>query len=591
MEGMDSYLGNGNSYSLDQQVQQVYEQARQILTRLQNGNPSPRVRNRPATGSLLASEANIHLARLADALAYIGDLVSEHENERANLQALATIAQLVNSSLQLDDVLCVVMDTIVRLTGAERGFLMLRDEHGELSIRIARNWEQATLEPSERDFSRTVIHHVVRAGNPILTTNARQDPRFGNQESVIAQNLHSILCVPLKVKGDLTGVIYADHRVRTGLFTETQRDLLAAFANQAAFAIENARLFESVRSTLAEVTELKGLMDDVFASIASGVLTTDLDDKITLSNRAAEAILGTPRAGLQNRSIAEVLPGLANQLGQALASVRQTNRQVIGLEINPLLPRRGQVSLSLNLSPLKDADQTTRGVAMVLEDLTEKKRLQGQHRLFERMVAPAVIEQLDPDQLQLGGRRAIVTTLFADVRDFTGFSERCAPEQLVAVLNRYLGAATEAILAEAGTVDKFMGDAVMALFNAPLPQPDHTLRAVRAALRMRAAISSLHAALPEEFRLSFGIGIHCGEAVLGLIGSEKRLDYTAIGDSINTAKRIQENAASCQILISSAAYQQVRGQVEARPGIPLLAKGKSQPLQVFEVLGLSDSSL
>jgi GAF domain-containing protein len=184
------------------------------------------------------------------------------------------------------------MDTIVRLMGAERGFLMLRDERGEMVTRIARNWEQESINPNEFAISRTIVERVIDVGEAILTTNAREDPRFGAQESIIAFNLRSILCVPLMVKTELIGVIYTDNRIRTGIFSESDRDLLLAFANQAAVAIENARLFSSLKRTLEEVTELKNLMDDVFASIVSGVITADVQDQITLCNRAAATILG-----------------------------------------------------------------------------------------------------------------------------------------------------------------------------------------------------------------------------------------------------------------------------------------------------------
>jgi class 3 adenylate cyclase len=202
------------------------------------------------------------------------------------------------------------------------------------------------------------------------------------------------------------------------------------------------------------------------------------------------------------------------------------------------------------------------------------------------MVSPAVINQLDPHELHLGGHRTEITSLFADIRDFTSFSESQPPEQLVAVLNRYLAAAAEAVLAYEGTIDKFLGDAIMAWFNAPIPQPDHALRAVKAALAIRSAVQQLHLEFPPEFRLSFGAGIHFGEAVLGLIGTEKRLEYTAIGDSVNTAKRIQENARAGQILISAPLFNLVADQVDARPVEPLTAKGKRLPVIVYQVNGL-----
>ncbi len=538
----------------------------------------------PATS--LPQDLYEQLSRLADSLTQVRKQAHSLEEERRSLRALASMGQVVNSSIELDEVLQIVMDTIIRLTGAERGFLMLRNEQGELVIRIARNWDQETLNASEFAISHTIIERVANEGQPVLTTNAQEDPRFGGQQSVIVYNLRSILCVPLRVKSVITGVIYADNRIRSGLFTQSDLDLLAGFANQAAVAIENARLFASVRKTLTEVTDLKNLMDNVFASIASGVLTADMKERVVLCNRAAEQILGRAACDMVGYSLMQSLEPMAPTLLPRIQEVLQKDSPVIGMEISQDLPQRGHVDLRLSLTPLKDVEQNTQGVAIVVDDLTEKKRLEAQRRLFERMVSPAVIEQLNPNSLQLGGRRTEISTIFADIRGFTSFSESVSPEELVSILNRHLGAAAEAILAENGTIDKFLGDAVMAWFNAPIPQSDHALRAVRAALGIRNAIYALHQTLPAEAHLSFGIGIHTGDAILGLVGSEKRLEYTAIGDSVNTAKRIQENSAAGQILITSIVYQQVEPWVLTKPAGEIQAKGKREPIPVYEVLDL-----
>jgi adenylate cyclase len=506
--------------------------------------------------------------------------------EQANLLALVDIGQVVNSSLELDEVLRIVMDTIVRLTGAERGFLMLYNEMGELVMRIARNWEHESINSSEYAISRTIVNRVVTQGNAVLTTNALVDPRFGNQQSIILQGLRSILCAPLKVKGTLIGVIYADNRIRSGIFTERERNMLAAFANQAAVAIENARLFESVKKTLAEVTALKGLMDNVFASIASGVITVDNQNRITLCNQAAQAILAHSGLNLVGQCLPDAVPSIAGDLFQKVNYVRLSGQNVVGLEYEGSMPGRGPVALSLDISPLKGAAQNTGDVVIVVDDLTEKKHLEAQRRLFERMVSPAVIDQLDPNVLHLGGKRAEITALFVDIHGFTNLSEQLAPEKLVSVLNRYLAAFAEAVLAQEGTIDKFMGDSLMAWFNAPIPQPDHALRAVRAALGIRTTVQKLQNLLPPEYRLSIGAGIHYGEAVLGLVGTEKRLEYTAIGDSVNTAKRIQENAAPWQLLISASAFHFLAGKVSVRLAQPLILKGKQQPVEVYEIIGM-----
>jgi len=257
-----------------------------------------------------------------------------------------------------------------------------------------------------------------------------------------------------------------------------------------------------------------------------------------------------------------------------------------GIEFSQNMPLRGNVDWRFNLSPLKDAGQKTQGVAIVLDDLTERKKLEAQRRLFERMVSPAVIEQLDPNGLQLGGKRQAITVLFADVRGFTSFSETQEPEKLVSILNRYLGAMAESVLSQEGTIDKFMGDAIMSWFNAPVPQPDHTLRAVKAALAIREAFEGLYKILPKEAHLAFGAGIHYGDAILGLIGTDRRIEYTAISDSVNTTKRLQENSAKNQIIISREAYARVKDDIEVKPIAPVAAKGKTAPLEVYEVLGL-----
>lgn len=567
---------SGTFSALEQQLVKLAGLVDQVRTGIQRMPPN-------SVPPQISEAAN----NLANSLTKFGRQLSALEEERRNLNALAQTNQVINSSLELDDVLQIVMDTIIRLTSAERGFLMLRNEEGDFIVKVGRNWEQETLDPSEFAISRTIIHRVANEGQPVLTTNAQEDPRFTGQQSVVAYNLRSILCVPLKVKDELIGVIYADSRIRSGLFTQKDLDLLFAFANQSAVAIDNARLFTSVRQTLAEVTELKNLMDNVFSSIVSGVITADVKEKVLLANRAAENILGYTAKNLVGVDLASIMStSAAEVLNPYLAQVLKTDQPVIGLEFNSELPTRGSVDLRFNLSPLKDAEQHTQGVAIVLDDLTERKHLEAQRSLFERMVSPAVIEYLDPNKLQLGGQKQEITTLFADIRGFTSYSETVSPEELVSVLNMHLAAAAEAVLFEDGTIDKFLGDAVMSWFNAPVPQEDHTLRAVRAALAIRQGLDELHRENKELTKLSFGVGIHVGDAVLGLVGTEKRLDYTAIGDSVNTAKRIQENSEAGQILISQQALANVTDTVVVEPVEPIHAKGKREPINVYKVLRL-----
>ena len=184
----------------------------------------------------------------------IRESVARVEEDRSNLQALAEIGYVVNSSLDLPTVLYEVMDTIIKLTGAQRAFLMQR-VGSEMEITIARNWEHESLTPGEYEISRTVVNEVVKHGEAVVTTNAQEDPRFDKVQSIVTYNLRSILCAPLKVKEELIGVIYADNSVREGGFTEEDCSLLSAFANQAAVALENAQLFNDISISYDQTLE------------------------------------------------------------------------------------------------------------------------------------------------------------------------------------------------------------------------------------------------------------------------------------------------------------------------------------------------
>ncbi len=519
------------------------------------------------------------LAQLRETLEKLEPVIASQEAEVSRLRALAEVANVINSSLDLTTVLNEVMDTIIRLTGAERGFLMLKDEKGQLQFRIARGVDRESLEKIDFHVSRTIVSQVANSGIPIVTTNAQADPRFSAQESVVGYNLRSIVCVPLKFKGSVTGVIYVDNRIRTGLFGERERDLLAAFSNQAAIAIENARQFQ-------QVTELKNLLDNVFASIASGVITTDVQDLVTLCNHAAEMILGRAAVELLGQPLKDVLPVSEAALNQMVGRVKAEKRAVVGHELRPVLPERGAQNWSMNVAPLKDGGQGAQGLAIVMDDLTEKRRLEGKFEVFKRMVPPAVVERLNPESLALGGIRRNLSIVFSDIQGFTSLSETLDPEILIKVLNRYVGTAAEAMLLHEATVDKFIGDAVMAFFNAPDDQSDHVLRAVRAALHMRDDIYALHEEMEPRFRLSFRIAVHTGEAVVGLVGTKDRLDYTIIGDTVNTAKRLQENGIAGKVIISDTVYALVKDLVVVNMLEPLKVKGRLAPVTVYELVTL-----
>ncbi len=572
--------------SLEEEAQTLKKELLALLESPARGSGSPEIL--PEVKEALRKSCLL-LERLEPAMQALREDIARTRRERNQLSTLYEISQVLNSTLSLSPLLELVMDRLIAVTRAERGFIALLDpQSGELGFAVARNMDRTTVEGRDFQVSRGVIERVAREGQPLLTDNASADPRFADRESVIYFGLRSIMAAPLRVRERLLGVVYVDNRIQSGIFSREDLDLLVAFANQAAIAIENARLFDDLQRTLREITEIKSYMEDIFASVDSGILTTDLAAAITTWNRAAEEILGLPLQEAKGRRFYELFderPG--RELCSVVLKAIKEEARLRDYEINCILPCRGHVTLKLQVTPLKDARQKTIGATMVVEDLTEERRLQ---QTLNRYLAPSVVQEAlrmaATGQFPLGGTRRVMSILFADVRGFTSFSERVAPEELVDILNAHLTVAARAILEQGGTLDKFMGDAVMALFNVPVPQPDHALRAVRAALEMQRRIAEMERKGRPSFR--FGVGVHVGEAVAGNIGSPERLDYTAIGDAVNLAKRLQENAKGGQVLLSHMAYREVAPWVEVRPLGAIFVKGREEPVEVYELLGLKE---
>jgi adenylate cyclase len=227
-------------------------------------------------------------------------------------------------------------------------------------------------------------------------------------------------------------------------------------------------------------------------------------------------------------------------------------------------------------------------VKLILGYVLESIKKQRVINAFKKYVAPQVVDELakkDDFSISLGGEKRHVAVLFVDIRGFTPMSEGLMPEEVVEILNEYLNLTTNAIFKNKGTLDKFIGDATMAIFNAPFDLDDYVFRAVCTAMDIAKGSNALDAKLQERFgrSVSFGIGVHCGDAVVGNIGCEHRMDFTAIGDTVNTAARLESNAARGQILISKEVYERVKDRVDASAigAIPL--KGKSQEVFVYQL--------
>ena len=212
-------------------------------------------------------------------------------------------------------------------------------------------------------------------------------------------------------------------------------------------------------------------------------------------------------------------------------------------------------------------------------------------RIFSRYVSPAVFSELmdDPEAVALGGRRQDVTVLFSDLRDFTSISERLEPEEILEQLNEYFTEMVEVVFEHRGTVDKFVGDMIMAIFGAPIADPGHPDRAVRCAVAMQQRLVELNERWDREGRPRFrsGVGLHSGEVVVGNLGSEKMQSYTVIGDNVNLGARIESlcKEYSAEILTSGSTFARLEGAYVSAELGEAMVKGKSEPVKIYRIDG------
>jgi len=525
----------------------------------------------------------------------LGPKIIEQYNELERLRALADTTSLINSTLDLEAVLTSVIDTVLTLTGAERGYIMLRNEYtDQMEFRVARGLAQQDLDSESLVVSKTVVEHVLQTGESIVTTNAQMDDRFSGHKSIIGYNLRSILCVPLIIKSKIEGVVYADNSIKDGLFGKKELQLLNAVAGQSILAIENARLFEQARFTLEQITEIKTLLDNILASIASGVITTDAENVITTYNTSAENIFGIPSTSVYGKSFEQAVPMIYDAIQIELPKVRGRGDSVtVEAEAEA---RKGLRHLNLKLSPLKDGTDNTQGVALVVDDLTDLKQRDAMLQAIRRYLPPAMVDNIASiENIGLGGERRLVTVLFVEVRPFNSFGANLQATEIMDLLNTYLTLATETIHRKNGLIDKYMGSEIMALFNTQLnPSDHHAWDAVAAALEMMQDFHDLYHQLGETPQVPYyRVGIHTGIATLGNVGGANRREFTAIGDTVNLGKRLQENAHSGQLIISEDTYQACLNQLQHTPNIQVVpggalrVKGREKLTNVFEVQFIS----
>ena len=522
-------------------------------------------------------------------------------NQRG-VAALLKATAYLGQSLNLEKTLQAVMNEARELMQADRSTLFLFDrEHHQLWSKVATADGSNSVEiriPSDRG----IAGYVASTGQTLNIPNAYEDPRFDpTVDQRTGYQTRTILCMPVYNSAEmLIGVTQLINK-NQGCFNGSDEEFMRAFNIQAGIALENAQLFERV---LLEQQYQK----DVLQSLSDAVISTDLQGKIVTINHAALVLLGCPDAKtnelaaqrltrrLLGRPIWEVVPieQLQFWLEESLNNATPRYAPEQSLLLRNLNQTDGNYpdllierSINLTVTPLTNPEGEVRGGLVVLEDISQEKRMKT---TLYRYMTPDVAEQvmaLGDDALMIGERKD-VSILFSDIRGYTSLTEKMQAADVVGLLNTYFETMVESVFSYQGTLDKFMGDALMAVFGAPLPLENHAWMAVQSALDMRYRLQDFNLKRQAQGQppIQVGIGISSGEVVSGNIGSQRRMDYTVIGDGVDISSRLEgvTKEYGCDIILSEYTYEFCRDQVWVRELDWVCVKGKTKPLRIYELI-------
>jgi adenylate cyclase len=507
--------------------------------------------------------------------------------ERQLLELTAAIA----TEIQLEPLLRKIMETVSTILRAERATLFMHDaKSDELWALISRD---AGMRRVRLRSDQGIAGAVFTSGETINIPDAYADPRFNRDIDRRTQfRTRNVLCMPVADReGRIIGVTQVLNK-HDGRFDDTDERRLRTFSAQASIAIGNARLFD-------EVVRMKNYNEGILESLTSGVITVDPAGRIVKANAATRVLLG-PELDVSGVDLRACLLGEGDGRNEWVVEmvdrVRRTGEPSVTMDADLQIPRSG-TALPVNISvfPLpaeiasidaRDAPAVgERGAVLMFEDITKEKRLRTtMARYMTKELADKLLEE---GEAALGGKTQKASVLFTDIRSFTSLAESAGPQETVKLLNAYFTTMVDVILEHGGILDKYIGDAIMAVFGVPFTSSGDADNAVTASIGMLRALRAFNGRRVQagQAAVEMGLGIATDEVLSGNIGSLKRMDYTVIGDGVNLASRLESanKLYGTQVLISERTVRDLVKSYRMREVDCIRVKGKDHPVAIYEV--------
>jgi adenylate cyclase len=424
-----------------------------------------------------------------------------------------------------------------------------------------------------------IAGHVFTSGETVNIPHAYADLRFNpGVDKTTGFFTRSMLCAPVTNKdGKIIGVSQVLNK-QGGGFTDEDVSRLTAFTSQISIGIENASLFDNIQS-------LMNYNESMLNSMSNGVITVDGEGLVEKCNPAGIKILKMEsEEDILKKEFKKIFKGKNKWIVDKL----EKTEEIEFLPDAELEFSGEKISCNLTIMPLTGGENESLGMLLMIEDISSEKRMKStMSRYMDADLADQLLEAGDGDDM-MGGKESIGTVLFSDIRSFTTLTETLGAQGTVGFLNDYFTVMVDCIQNEGGMLDKFIGDAIMAIFGTPVAHDDDPDRGLRAAIQMMHGLNEFN-----EIRKSkglppvdHGMGLNTDEIVSGNIGSPKRMDYTVIGDGVNLAARIESSCKKygAKILMSEYTFHALKATYRTRQVDCVIVKGKTEPVRVYEVL-------
>ena len=506
-------------------------------------------------------------------------LYEKVEKARAEEARLLEVTNAIASELKIDILLHKIINAATYILNADRSSLFVYDkEPDQLWSRVAEGLSTKEIRfPSNAGIAGACF----TSGNEINIPDAYKDERFNPAfDKKTGYRTRSILCMPVITKnGDKIAVIQVLNK-KGGIFTPQDEKRLRAFCAQAAIALENAKLFEDVLNE-------RNYNESVLMSLSNGVITLDSEFRISKLNNAALNIVGYAEAQMLGRTLHEMFENDNNQwIFKCLTNVIDNEVVELAMDSEIDLGDGRKVSVNLSIAPLLDIKENNIGYILILEDITKEKRVRS---TMSRYLTKEVADQLlEHNEDTLGGVTRQASVLFSDIRSFTTLSEELGARDTVSLLNDYFTDMVDVIFSHGGILDKYIGDAIMAVYGTPFPKPTDAQEALDTANEMMMVLYDFNRRQQQLGRrtIRIGIGISTGDLVAGNIGSPKRMDYTVIGDTVNLAARLESATKyyGVPILFCDNTRHHLTHSDRFREIDQIIVKGQNTPVSIFQSL-------